>query len=105
MRRVCIFKVSHNQQCMQSTHGSKEGLCVHFQGQEGIDTVEYFRKMIETQFKLNLAVYSKMVGGSDFLDYSSWRYKILQVGLEKEICGGQIEKQWENLGMWSYTNL
>ena len=41
---------------------------------EGIDTVGYFRKMIETWSRLNLAVYNKMVGGYSFSDCLSWRY-------------------------------
>ena len=78
MRRACILKVSHNQQCMRSTQGLKERLFVHFQG---IDAVGYFRKMIETRSRLNPAVYSKMVDGSGFSNCSSWRYGISASGV------------------------
>ena len=81
MRKACILEVSHNQQCMQLAQGLKEKLFVHFQVQEGIDATEYFRKMIETRSRMNLAVYSKMVDGSGFSNCPSWWYGISASGV------------------------
>lgn len=81
VRRACIPEVSHDQQCMRLTQGLKERLFVHFQSEESIDAAgvqekekkrkEKNKKMIGTWSKLNLAVYSKKVDGSNFSHCSS----------------------------------
>ena len=66
---------------MHAVDSRFKGEIVHFQGQEGIDATGYFRKMIETGSRLNLAVYSKMVDGSGFSNCSSGWYGISASGV------------------------